>query len=401
MVGGRFRGGQPRHPHCDLCCTAPRNRVHQRIGRRQWGPERPGSTWLPAQEAGNPPDTFQARAGAELTDYVEVGQLRDLSSLYADAGLTDAFPPSLIEQLTLDKRIYSVPVDIHRANVLWLNTSVRESAGIDSSVAPRDLDAWIADLQRLRDSGIESPLALGTEWTQVQLFENCLLADLGPDGYNNLWAGYLKWDGPGVRSAIAHYERLLDFVNPDFSAHTWNEATQLVIDGQAGYTVMADWADAAFVQAGFSYGVEYTSFPTPGTSGAFDFLADSFTLPVGAPHEQAARDWLTTISSVQGQKLFNQTRGSIPARIDIVASEYGAYQQTAIESLANDQIVSSLAHGAAARVTWLADISSAVGKFGKDRHPDALLNALLKAAKNACKSGAGPTGLSLCPDAGA
>ena len=63
-------------------------------------------------EAGNPPDTFQARAGAELTDYVEVGQLRDLSSLYADAGLIDAFPPSLIEQLTLDKKIYSVPVDI-------------------------------------------------------------------------------------------------------------------------------------------------------------------------------------------------------------------------------------------------------------------------------------------------
>ena len=154
------------------------------------------------------------------------------------------------------------------------------------------------------------------------------------------------------RSAIAHYERLLDFVNPDFSAHTWNEATQLVIDGQAGYTVMADWADAAFAKQDSA-----TEWNTPASRLLVHRArSTSSPIPLRSPsahrhRRQAATDWLTTISSVQGQKLFNQTRGSIPARIDIVASEYGAYQQTAIESFANDEIVSSLAHGAAARVT--------------------------------------------------
>src|SRR5690606_33913999 len=53
-------------------------------------------------EANDPPDTFQAHAGAELTDYIDAGQLQDLSSFYEEQGLTDVFPDSLIEQLTVE-----------------------------------------------------------------------------------------------------------------------------------------------------------------------------------------------------------------------------------------------------------------------------------------------------------
>ncbi|MEO5920379.1 MAG: extracellular solute-binding protein [Pseudolysinimonas sp.] len=336
-------------------------------------------------EADNPPDTFQAHAGAELDDYIEAGQLQDLSSFYEEAGLTDVFPTSLISQLTVDGKIYSVPSNIHRANVVWVNTSVLEAAGIDSTTAPETMDAWIEDLQKLKDSGVESPLALGTEWTQMQLFENCLIADLGPEGYNALWTGAMAWDGPQVTKAVDHYGQLLEFVNSDYSGLDWDAATQIVIDGNAGYNVMGDWAEAAFSQAGLTYGEEYTTFPTPGTQGVFDFLADSFTLPVGAPHEQAAKDWLRTISSAEGQKAFNLAKGSIPARTDAVATDYPAYQQTAIASFGEDTIVSSLAHGAAARVAWSSAIASAIGKFGGDRHPEALINALVQAADDAAE----------------
>jgi len=330
-------------------------------------------------EADNPPDTFQAHAGAELTDYIEAGQLQDLSSFYKDAGLTDVFPESLIDRLTVDGKIYSVPSNIHRANVVWVNTAVLQAAGIDPTVAPANLDAWIADLQKLRDSGVESPLALGTDWTQLQLFENCLIADLGASAYSGLWDGTTGWDIRGVQTAVAHYGQLLDFVNPDYGGLEWDAANQRVIDGTAGYNVMGDWAEAAFEQAGLTYGQEYTTFPTPGTDGVFDFLADSFTLPVGAPHEQAAKDWLTTISSAEGQKAFNLAKGSIPSRTDTVASDYPAYQQTAIASFAEDTVVSSLAHGAAASAGWSGAISTAVAKFGVDRKAEALTRELLRA----------------------
>lgn len=334
-------------------------------------------------EADDPPDTFQAHAGAELTDYIEAGQLQDLSSFYDEEGLTDVFPESLIERLTVDGAIYSVPSNIHRANVVWVNTAVLEDAGIDPTEAPADIDAWIDDLQTLEDAGVESPLALGTEWTQMQLLETVLIADLGAEGYSGLWTGDTAWDGPAVETAVNHYGRLLDFANSDFSGLDWDAATQIVIDGNAGYNMMGDWAEAAFAQAGFTYDEEYTTWPTPGTDGVFDFLADSFTLPVGAPHEDAARNWLRTISSAEGQKAFNLAKGSIPARIDAEANDYPPYQQTAIESWADDTVVSSLAHGAAASIGWSGDISSAVGRFGSDRDSGALITALVAAADKA------------------
>lgn len=334
-------------------------------------------------EANDPPDTFQAHAGAELTDYIKAGQLQDLSGFYKDNGLTDIFPKDLLSRLTVDGAIYSVPSNIHRANVAWVNTKVLKSAGIDPTKAPKDLDAWIDDLQKLKDSGVESPLALGTEWTQLQLFENVLIADLGAEGYSGLWTGDTKWDSADVKTAIDHYGKLLGFVNSDFTGLDWDAATQILIDGNAGYNIMGDWAEAAFEQAGLKYGDEYTTFPTPGTDGIFDFLADSFTLPVGAPHEAAAKDWLTTISSKEGQKAFNLAKGSIPARTDTVAADYPAYQQTAIKSFAEDTVVSSLAHGAAAPISWSGDISSAIGKFGSDKDGGSLDTALVAAASKA------------------
>ena len=143
---------------------------------------------------------------------------------------------------------------------------------------------------------------------------------------------------------------------------------------------MGDWAEVAFAQAGWTYGDEYTTFPVPGTAGVFDFLADSFVLTVGAPHPVATEDWLTTLASAEGQQAFNLAKGSIPARTDVDASAYPAYQQTALASYASDTIVSSLAHGAAADVAWSSAISDAVSRFGTDRDVDAFRRSLLAAA---------------------
>lgn len=334
-------------------------------------------------EANDPPDSFQAHAGAELTDYIEAGQLQDLSGFFSDEGLGDVFPASLIERITVDGKIYSVPSNIHRANVTWVNTALLEAAGVDATKAPASIDAWLADLEKVKQSGVATPLALGTEWTQMQLFETVLLADLGAEGYSGLWDGSTSWDDPGVGAAIDHYGQLLEYVNSDFTGLDWDAATQILIDGAAAYNVMGDWAEAAFAQAGWTYGTEYTTWASAGTEGTFDFLADSFTLPVGAPNEAAAYDWLRTVSSADGQKAFNQAKGSIPARTDASASDYGPYQQTAIQSWASDTVVSSLAHGAAAKISWSTDISSAIGKFGSDRDAASLQTALVAAATKA------------------
>jgi glucose/mannose transport system substrate-binding protein len=126
---------------------------------------------------------------------------------------------------------------------------------------------------------------------------------------------------------------------------------------------MGDWAVAAFEEAGKTAGTDFTYFPVPGTDGTFGFLADSFTLPVGATNPDGARAWLETVSSLEGQTAFNKAKGSIPARTDADPAEFSEYQQTAIASFADDTILPSLAHGAAAPIAVLNDISDATSKF--------------------------------------
>ncbi|BBP92708.1 hypothetical protein BsIDN1_63260 [Bacillus safensis] len=46
-------------------------------------------------------------------------------------GWKDKFPKSLIDLVSKDGKIYSVPVNIHRGNVLWYNKKVFDDAGLE------------------------------------------------------------------------------------------------------------------------------------------------------------------------------------------------------------------------------------------------------------------------------
>src|SRR5699024_940558 len=286
-------------------------------------------------QAGDPPDTFQAHAGLELADYIDAGQLEDVSDLYDEYGLTEAFPSDLVELLTLDDEIYSVPSAV---------------------------DAFIADVQKAADSGVTG-LSIGTTWTQVNLLEAILMAELGSAAYNGLWTGETDWNGAEVTTAVGHFEQLIALTNTDRDGLDWTDATQMQIDGTAAYSVMGDWAVASFQQEEWEDGKDFGYFPLTGGEAIFGFLADSFTLPVGAPNPDGAKAWLDTISYQDGQLAFSLAKGSIPARTDVHTEEFPAYQQTAITSYAEDAISPSLAHGAATPVAWLNEISDATSKF--------------------------------------
>jgi glucose/mannose transport system substrate-binding protein len=313
-------------------------------------------------QTNDPPDTFQAHAGMELLDYINAAQLEDVSGLYDEFNLREAFPADLVELLTHEGNIYSIPSNIHRSNVTWANPTVLEDNGIDPDKSYASLDEWFADLDTLQDAGV-TPLSVATAWTQVHLLETVLLSTLGADAYTGLWDGSTDWEGAEVTEALENFEQAMSYTNSDRDGLDWPEATQMVIDGNAAFNVMGDWAVAAFEEQGKTLGTDFTAFPVPGTEGTFGFLADSFTLPVGAPHPDGAKAWLETVGSLEGQTAFNKAKGSIPARTDADPNEFSEYQQTAIESFGQDTIVSSLAHGAAAPVAVLNAVSDATSKF--------------------------------------
>lgn len=313
-------------------------------------------------EAGDPPDTFQAHAGAELSDYIAAGQLQDVSRLYDQLNLRNAYPADLVDRLTVDGKIYSVPAAIHRSNVVWANATVLAEAGLDPAAEYPTLEAWFPALDAVEAAG-RTPLSIGTTWTQVHLLENVLLAELGADAYSGLWDGSTDWHGPEVTGALASFDRLIGYTNTDRGGLDWPDATRRVIDGQAAFTVMGDWAVVAFEMAGQEVGSDVLAFPVPGTDGVFNFLADSFTLPVGAPNPDSTRAWLATIASPAGQRALNAAKGSIPARTDADPEDFTDYQRSAMAAFGQDRIVPSLAHGAAASIAVLNGVSAATAEF--------------------------------------
>jgi glucose/mannose transport system substrate-binding protein len=323
----------------------------------------------------DPPDTFQAHAGAELTDYINAGQIEDLSQEYKDWGLTNAFPKGLIDNLTVDGKIYSVPANIHRANVLWGNKTVLAGAGITQNATT--LDGFFADLEKLKAKGV-TPLALGKDWTQLMLFESVLISDLGADKFTGLWNGTTKWDSADVTKAIGDYSKLLSYTNKDTrDTFDWTDAEKLIMDGKAGYQLMGDW-EAADLDAKKFTDYNYTVFP--GNGQTFQWLADSFVLPKGAKNPEGTKCWLKTVGSAAGQQAFNTKKGSIPARTDATASAFPAYQQAAIADWKSQKQVPSCAHGSACSQGWQGALGSAMGKFSSDGNATALQAALVAAA---------------------
>ena len=336
-------------------------------------------------QAGKAPDSWQGHAGQELIGtYVAANQLEPLNFLYDQEGWLKVMPETLIPLISKDGNIYSVPVNIHRANVLWYNPGILEKNGI---AVPGSLDEWFAAMDSLKAAGMDAPLAMGEQWTAMHLMETVLLASLGPDKYNALWDGSLDWGSAEVKAGLEAFNKVLTYTNSDAASLTWQDASQLVVNGDAAFNVMGDWAEGYFKELKKTPKTDFGWAPVPGTAGTFQFLSDSFVLPVNAPHRDAAIAWLTICGSKEGQDAFNPVKGSIPARSDGDKSLYDEYLQSAMADWAKDRIVGSLAHGVVANDSWKNEINTALGIFLTDKNVDAFQALLVTACASSgpCK----------------
>jgi glucose/mannose transport system substrate-binding protein len=326
-------------------------------------------------QTNDPPSTFQAHSGLELTDYIKAGQIEDISKDYKDWGLDTAFPKGLVDSLTVDGKIYSVPANIHRANVLWANKTVLSGAGITES--PKTLPDFFAALDKLKAKGV-TPLAVGKDWTQVMLLESVLISDLGPDKFKGLWVGTTDFAGADVTKAIGDYKKLLSYSNKDRDTFDWTDAEKLIMENKAGFQLMGDWEAADLDTKGFK---DYSYAAFPGNDTAFQWLADGFVLPKGGKNPEGTKCWLKTVGSAAGQKAFNTKKGSIPARTDATPGDYPAYQQAAMADWKSGVQVPSCAHGSACSQGFQSAVGSAAGKFSSDHDAAALQTALADAQK--------------------
>jgi len=296
---------------------------------------------------GDPPDSFQVHAGQELIGtWVVANRMEDLTPLFKSEGWMAKYPPGLFRLLSAQGGIWSVPVNIHRSNVMWYVPANLDKWGVGP---PSSWDQFLATCKTLQGKGLAHPLALGENWTYVHLWESVALGVLGPDGWAALWSGKMKFTDPMAVKVWDTFGKVLACANPDASGLSWQQAVDRMLKGEAAFNIMGDWAAgymATTLKLAPGHGFGWTA--SPGTGGVFMMLSDSFGLPKGVKHRDAALKWLKLLGSREGQDTFNPLKGSIAARLDSDPLKYNAYLQSAAKDWKSDRVVGSLAHGAVA-----------------------------------------------------
>ena len=311
---------------------------------------------------GTPPDSFQAHAGQELIGtWVVADRMEDLSALFKSEGWTKAFPPNVLKLISTKGQYWSVPVNVHRSNVMWYNPAKLKEWGV---TPPKTWEQFLTTCATLKSKGVAAPLVMGENWTQQHLWESVMVGKLGSSGWENLWAGKMKFTDPKVVAAFNTYGKVLNCANKDASGLSWQQASDRIADGTSAFNIMGDWAAGYFtttkkLKPGSGFG--WTA--SPSTNGTFVMLADSFGLPKGAKDRTEALNWLKVLGSKQGQDIFNPLKGSIAARTDSDLSKYNVYSQSAAKDWKTNIIVGSMVHGAVAPESFTSAFGAVIDQF--------------------------------------
>lgn len=289
---------------------------------------------------GDPMGAFQFNHGRQAEELIEAGLLRDITDIAEAEGWKDLVNPStLLDACTVDGRIYCAPVNIHSWQWLWVSHKAFQDAGLD---VPTNWAEFAAAAPALEAAG-KLPLAMGQQgWQQSGAF-NVMMASLVPSEIFMSVYGDKDTDvaaGAEVASVFEAAAAARDMAAKS-TVQNWNDATNLVITGQAGGQIMGDWAQGEFAVAGQTAGTDYSCLPGLGTNPRLGTGGDAFYFPVLKDDAQIAAqtELAALLLKPATQVAFNLKKGSLPVRGDIDMSSANDCMQKGLGLLASGALL--------------------------------------------------------------
>ncbi len=289
---------------------------------------------------GDPMGATQLNHGRQAEELIEAGLMLDLTDLAEEEGWRDiVHPVSLLDSCTVDGRVYCVPVNIHSWQWIWLSHQAYADAGVD---VPTNWDEFVAAAPALEAAG-KIPLAMGQQsWQTSGAFGVLNVAIGGQD----LWLQINRdKDADAVRSPemLKVFQAFADAraLSAGSNVQDWNQATNMVITGQAGGQIMGDWAQGEFQVAGQVAGEDYSCLPGLGVNEIISTGGDAFYFPLVDDEEiQAAQLRMASMMlSKEVQVAFNLKKGSLPVRGDIDLAAANDCMKKGLEILASGNIL--------------------------------------------------------------
>ena len=288
--------------------------------------------------AGNPPTSVQM-LGYDILEWAEQGALGNLNDVAEAEGWADVVPEALQFFAKHDGNWVSAPVNVHSTNWVWVSKPIMDELGVTE--APATWDDFIALAQQVQDAGHVAFAYGGQPWQDITTFDSVALGAGGLDWYKQV---FVDLDPDAINSdtmveALNRMGQIRALVDDNFSGRDWNLATAMVINNEAAFQIMGDWAKGEFINADKTPGEDFLCWRVPGTEGHVTFNADQFAMfDVGAERTGAQAAMASSVLSPEFQVAFNIVKGSAPARIDVPDTEFDACGKKAIADLraAND-----------------------------------------------------------------
>lgn len=335
--------------------------------------------------SGNAPTAVQLK-GPAIQEWYEEGVLADISAVAEAEGWADVLPASIAGHMKCEGTWCAAPVNVHRIDWIWGNADVLSANGIEM---PTTWDEFNAAADKLAAAGI-TPLAHGGQaWQDATVFEAVALGMLGAEGFKKAFVD-LDMDTLKSDQMVAVFDqmrKMRGYVDDNFSGRDWNLATAMVMNGEAAFQIMGDWAKGEFLAAGKVPGEDFLCASVPGDG--FLYNVDSFAMfNVDGDDKQAGQELLSKlIVGKNFQKVFNLNKGSIPARVDVALDDFDSCAHLSAkdmkESSENGSLLPSYAHGMALRGAQSGAITDVVtAHFNSDMSSADAVNMLADAVAN-------------------
>jgi len=341
--------------------------------------------------AGNAPPAVQLK-GPEIAEWNKTGMTADLDELAASEGWEKVVAPELLPVMKPTGKWVAAPMNIHRINWLWASPKVMQAAGVTEM--PKTWAEFNAACDKIVASGKICISHSTADWTDSTVFEVVLYGQ-DIDLYRK---AFVEGDvesmrSPGMVKAFQQMRLMTTkYMDPGMVGRDWDSMSALVGKGDAAFHIMGDWTIGLLTAAGFKEGTDYVCAQAPTDWGKPGFILNSDSVVFFKQKDQDYIDGQKLLASLilspDFQTVFNQAKGSIPARLDIDLSKgFNPCQQLSQKdlqaSIKDGTLVRSMAHNMTIPQKMRGAIMDSITEFvaTPDMSPEDGANAMADAAE--------------------
>lgn len=320
--------------------------------------------------AGNAPPAVQLK-GPEIAEWNATGMTASLDELAAEEGWDDVVAPELIEVMKPGGSWVAAPMNIHRVNWMWASVPAMEKAGIEE--LPATWAAFNDACEKAQAAGLICIAHGSADWTDATTFDS-IVYGMDIDLYRD---AFVEADPEAMRSdemiaAFEQYRKMIGWMDPGIPGRPWDAALAMMNNDEAVFMFMGDWAIGTLNARNEVYGTDYLCDQAPvdweGTGYILNADSVVFFQQDDPEFVEGQKLLASMILSPEFQTIFNQAKGSIPARMDVdLAEGFNPCQQKSQADLAaaieSGTLVRSMAHNMTVAQRYRAAMMETITEF--------------------------------------